>query len=51
MHRFIAVWCGLAVDIFGYEALFAGTALLGVPVPAWLASRSHVGGATPRESR
>ena len=26
MLRFIAGWCGLAVDTFGYEALFAGSA-------------------------
>jgi PAT family beta-lactamase induction signal transducer AmpG len=46
LPKFIAGWSGLAVDTFGYEVFFTGTALLGLPVLAlvWLAARAHVGG-------
>lgn len=42
LPKFLAGFSGWAVDRFGYEAFFVGTALLGVPVLAlvWLASRA-----------
>ncbi len=41
LPKFIAGWSGWAVDHFGYQAFFTGTALLGVPVLVfvWLAWR------------
>ncbi|MFN3564531.1 MAG: AmpG family muropeptide MFS transporter [Burkholderiaceae bacterium] len=41
LPKFLAGFSGWAVDRFGYEAFFVGTALLGVPVLAlvWLAAR------------
>jgi len=52
LPKFIAGWSGLAVDTFGYEVFFTGTALLGLPVLAlvWLAARAHVGGGLPKAS-
>ncbi len=52
LPKFIAGWSGLAVDTFGYEVFFTGTALLGLPVLAlvWLAARAHVGGGVPKAS-
>ncbi len=49
LPKFIAGWSGLAVDTFGYEAFFTGTALLGLPVLAlvWLAARFHSGSGPP----
>ncbi len=43
LPKFVAGWSGWAVDSFGYEAFFVGTALLGTPVLllTWLASRSQ----------
>jgi PAT family beta-lactamase induction signal transducer AmpG len=32
LPKFIAGWSGMAVDSFGYQAFFTGTALLGTPV-------------------
>jgi PAT family beta-lactamase induction signal transducer AmpG len=32
LPKFIAGWSGMAVDSFGYQAFFTGTALLGMPV-------------------
>jgi PAT family beta-lactamase induction signal transducer AmpG len=42
LPKFLAGFSGWAVDRFGYEAFFVGTALLGVPVLAlvWLAGRA-----------
>jgi PAT family beta-lactamase induction signal transducer AmpG len=44
LPKFIAGWSGMAVDGFGYQAFFTGTALLGTPVLlltwlVWRASR------------
>lgn len=41
LPKFLGGWSGWAVDSFGYQAFFVGTALLGVPVLVltWLASR------------
>jgi len=41
LPKFLGGWSGWAVDNFGYQAFFVGTALLGVPVLVltWLASR------------
>jgi len=49
LPKFIAGWSGLAVDTFGYEAFFTGTALLGLPVLVlvWLAARFHSGSRPP----
>jgi PAT family beta-lactamase induction signal transducer AmpG len=52
LPKFIAGWSGLAVDTFGYEAFFTGTALLGLPVLVlvWLAARAHAGGGPSKAS-
>ena len=41
LPKFLGGWSGWAVDNFGYQAFFVGTALLGVPVLVltWLAGR------------
>jgi PAT family beta-lactamase induction signal transducer AmpG len=41
LPKFLGGWSGWAVDSFGYQVFFVGTALLGVPVLVltWLASR------------
>lgn len=41
LPKFIAGWSGWAVDNYGYQAFFIGTAILGAPVLAltWFASR------------
>jgi len=41
LPKFIAGWSGWAVDRFGYETFFIGTAAIGAPVLvfAWLAAR------------
>lgn len=43
LPKFVAGWSGLAVDSYGYQAFFIGTAILGAPVLAlvWLASRAR----------
>jgi len=50
--RFIAGWSGLAVDTFGCEVFFTGTAMLGLPVLVLLglAARAHAGGGPPKAS-
>jgi PAT family beta-lactamase induction signal transducer AmpG len=53
LPKFIAGWSGWAVDSFGYETFFIGTAAIGAPVLvfAWLAARavpvSSAGAADP----
>jgi len=41
LPKFIGGWSGWAVDSYGYQAFFIGTALLGTPVLllTWLAGR------------
>lgn len=48
LPKFIAGWSGFAVDRFGYEAFFVGTACLGIPsiLLVWLAAR-HARTASP----
>ena len=43
LPKFTAGWSGLAVDTYGYEAFFIGTACLGLPVVilVWLAARQQ----------
>ncbi len=43
LPKFTAGWSGLAVDNYGYEAFFIGTACLGLPVVilVWLAARQQ----------
>ena len=44
LPKFTAGWSGLAVDTYGYEAFFIGTACLGLPVVVlvWLAARQQM---------
>jgi PAT family beta-lactamase induction signal transducer AmpG len=49
LPKFIGGWSGLAVDSFGYQAFFFGTAALGMPVLVlvWLAARQAARAAPP----
>ena len=49
LPKFVAGWSGWAVDGYGYQAFFVGTAVLGAPVLAlvWLASRARQAQAQP----
>jgi MFS transporter, PAT family, beta-lactamase induction signal transducer AmpG len=50
LPKFTAGFSGWAVDHYGYEAFFIGTACLGMPVIllVWLAARQQASGATAR---
>lgn len=49
LPKFTAGWSGWAVDNFGYETFFIGTACLGLPVAilVWLAARQQAAAAEP----
>jgi PAT family beta-lactamase induction signal transducer AmpG len=52
LPKFVAGWSGLAVDQFGYQAFFVGTALLGLPVIVlvWAAARARPAASAARSS-
>jgi len=51
LPKFLAGFSGWAVDRFGYEAFFVGTALLGAPVLVlvWLAARAAKAQGSPSQ--
>lgn len=51
LPKFIAGWSGWAVDHYGYQAFFIGTALLGVPVILVVLAAAHQARSAPAQGR
>jgi MFS transporter, PAT family, beta-lactamase induction signal transducer AmpG len=51
LPKFLAGWSGWAVDHYGYQAFFVGTALLGVPVILVVLAAAHQARSAPAQER